>query len=344
MTWRFVGANFDQMHMNTNLGWVDDHPDADVVGVCDETPETSTGSLEEAVEELDLPDDAVFDDVEACLETVDADVVVGCPRNSLHADFVERVAPYGTAVAIEKPLSVTLEDADRMIDAMADTAGQLFVNWPAAWDAERHTLRRLVAEGVVGDVVEVQYYGGNAGAPPEDSWFYDPADGGGSMLDYLGYGATFSTWFRDGELPETVTAESYTPEDEPVDVQSATVCRYEAGLSTLQTTWRMLTNPWEVEPQPAKGYEIVGTDGAISNRTRGETIRVTTADEPEGYAVETDDLEPRWQDLAHYVVHCLENDEDPEGPLDPEFCREAHRIVETARRSATEGERLELVE
>lgn len=344
MTWRFVGANFDQMHLNTNLGWVDDHPDAEVVGVCDETPETSTGSLEEAVEDLDLPADAVFDDVEACLETVDADVVVGCPRNSLHADFVERVAPYGTDVAIEKPLSVTLEDADRMVDAMADADGQLFVNWPAAWDAERHTLRRLVTEGVVGDVVEVQYYGGNAGAPPDDSWFYDPEDGGGSMLDYLGYGATFSTWLRGGELPETVTAESYTPEDEPVDVQSVTVCRYEAGLSTLQTTWRMLTNPWETEPQPAKGYEVVGTDGAISNRTRGETIRVTTADEPEGYAVETDDLEPRWQDLAHYVVHCLDNDEDPEGPLDPEFCREAHRIVETARRSATEGARLELVE
>jgi len=45
-----------------------------------------------------------------------------------------------------------------------------------------------------------------------------------------------------------------------VDVQSATVCRYEDGLSTLQTTWRMLTNPWDIEPQPMKGYDIVGTE------------------------------------------------------------------------------------
>jgi len=342
MTWRFIGANFDQMHMNTNLQWVDDHPDAEVVAVCDETPETSTGSLDAAVEDFDLDEDAVFDDLDECLETVEAEVLIGCPRNSLHADFVERVAPYGLHVAIEKPLSVTLDDADRMIDAMVDADGQLFINWPAAWDAERHTLRRLVADGVIGDVVEVQYYGGNAGAPPNDSWFYDPEDGGGSMLDYLGYGSTFSTWIRGGELPETVTAESYTPEDSPVDVQSATICRYERGLSTLQTTWRMLTNPWEIKPQPAKGYEIVGTGGAISNR--GKEIHVTTEDEPEGYTVEADDLDPRWTDLAHYIVHCLEGDEEPEGPLDPEFCREAHRIVETARRSAEEGQRLDLIE
>jgi glucose-fructose oxidoreductase len=343
MTWRFVGANFDQMHLNTNLQWVDDHPDAEVVGVCDETPETSTGSLDTAVEDLGLSDDAIFKDLETCLETVEADAVIGCPRNSLHADFVERVAPYGLDIAIEKPLSVTVSDADRMIDAAADADGRLFINWPAAWDPERHTLRRLVDDGVIGDVVEVQYYGGNAGAPPDDSWFYDPEDGGGSMLDYLGYGSTFSTWFRDGELPETVTAESYTPEDSPVDVQSATICRYEDGISTLQTTWRMLTNPWEVNPKPEKGYGIVGTEGSISNRTRDGTIQVTTTENPEGYAVEPDDLDPRWQDLAHYMVHCFENDEEPEGPLDPEFCREAHRIVETARRSAEAGERLELL-
>ena len=67
MTWRFAGANFDQMHMNTNLQWVNDHPDAEVVGVCDETPETSTGSLDTAVEDLGLSDDAVFNDLEICL-------------------------------------------------------------------------------------------------------------------------------------------------------------------------------------------------------------------------------------------------------------------------------------
>ncbi|WP_114576560.1 Gfo/Idh/MocA family protein [Saliphagus sp. LR7] len=342
MTWRFVGANFDQMHMNTNLEWLADHPDCEVVALCDEEPETSTGSFERAVSDLDLPDDRVYDDLDRCLEASAPDVVVGCPRNSLHAEFVERVAAYDVGVAIEKPLAHSLEDADRMLEAMAD---DLFVvNWPVAWDPVKHEVKRLVEEGTIGEIIEVQYYGGNAGAPPEGSWFYDPDAGGGSMADYLGYGATFSTWFRGGELPKAVYADAYVPEDLAVDVQSSTSCRYEEGLSTLQTTWRLLTNPWEIQPQPAKGYELVGSEGAISTRERGVPIRVTTEERPEGYAVEPAPLEARYETLATYLVHCLETDSEPQGPADPAFCREAQRIVETARRSVERGERLALAE
>ncbi|RQG94246.1 Gfo/Idh/MocA family protein [Natrarchaeobius chitinivorans] len=343
MTWRFAGANFDQMHMNTNLEWVRDHPDAELVGVCDEDPETSTGSLSDAVSDLEIPDGDVYDDLDACLEESEPDVVLGCPRNAEHAVFVERVAAYDVHLAIEKPLAATLAGADRMLEAWRDE--NLFaINWPVLWDPVKHEVRRLVEAGTIGDVLEIQYYGGNAGAPPDGSWFYDPEAGGGSLLDYLGYGATFSTWFRGGELPSDVTAETYVPEEMTVDVQSSTVCRYESGLSTLQTSWRLLTNPWEIQPQPPKGYEIVGTAGAISTRDREVPIRVTTEDEPEGYAVEPDPLPDRFENLVHYVIDRLETGEEPEGPADPTFCREAHRIVESARRSADRGETVELVE
>ena len=344
MTWRFVGANFDQMHMNENLRWVHEHPDAEIVGVCDEDPETSTGSMEQAVEDFGLSDEAVFDDLNRCLEETEPDVVIGCPMNSQHAAFVERVVPYDVNVAIEKPLAAELADADRMIDAMAGKDELFVVNWPVTWDPVKHEVRSLVRDGLVGDVFEVQYYGGNAGAPPRDSWFYDAESGGGSLLDYLGYGATFSTWFRDGELPERVSAEAYVPDDLEVDVQSTTVCRYADGLSTLQTSWRMFTHPWEIQPQPPKGYEIVGTEGTISTRERGSPIRVQTEDDPEGYSVEPKPLPDRYKNLVTHLIYLLENDEEPEGPSDPAFCREAQRIVETARRSVEEPGSLELVE
>jgi glucose-fructose oxidoreductase len=231
-----------------------------------------------------------------------------------------------------------------MLDAMADTGNLFLLNWPVMWDPVKHELRRLVADGTIGDVVEVQYYGGNAGAPPADSWFYDRDAGGGSMLDYLGYGATFSTWFRGGELPQSITADAYVPEDLDVDVQSSTIARFEDGLSAFQTSWRMPTNPWEIEPQPMKGYVLVGTEGSISTVERGVPIRVQTDEEPEGFGVEPDPLSERFQNLIHYLIDLLETGEEPEGPADPEFSREAHRIVETARRSSEAGERLDLVE
>ena len=53
MTWRFAGANFDQMHMNTNLEWARDHPDTEVVGV-DPEPEPAAVLRHRVLEGVDL--------------------------------------------------------------------------------------------------------------------------------------------------------------------------------------------------------------------------------------------------------------------------------------------------
>lgn len=344
MTYRVVGANFDQMHIGTNLDWAADHPNVEVVGVCDEEPTTSTASLPEVADSLEIPPDRRYDDLDRCLEETLPDIVIGCPRNSLHAEFVERVAPYDVHVTIEKPLAMSVTDADRMINAMAETDKLLAVNWPVTWYPVHQEVKRLVDAGTIGDVIEVQYYAGNAGAPPDGSWFYDPEAGGGSLMDYLGYGATFSTWFRGGELPESITTETYVPEDMAVDVQSSSIAQYEDGLSTLQTSWQMFTHPWEIQPQPAKGYELVGTEGTISTRERNAPIRIQTADQPEGYVVEPEPLAPPHQNLVQYLVHCIEEGTEPTGPTDPELCRSAQRILDTARRSAEVGGQVELLE
>lgn len=344
MTYRVVGANFDQMHMHTNLQWVRDHPDAELVGVCDEDPSTSTGSLEKAAQDLDIPEEDQYDDMEAMFEATDPDIALLCPMNSKHPEYVERAAAYDVHVAIEKPLAMSIEDADRMLDAMADTGNLFAVNWPVTWSPVKHTVKRLLDEGTIGEIVEMQVYGGNAGAPPDDSWFYKEECGGGSLLDYLGYGATFTTWFRDGELPRSITTETYVPDGMDVDTQSSSVARYEDGLTTYGTSWDMFSHPWENQPQPAKGYDINGTEGTISTRTRGEEIFVQTEDRPEGFAVEPDELEPQHTDLISYLVHCLETGAELEGPTDAAFCREAQRIIETAQRSAERGERVELVD
>ena len=344
MIWRIAGANFDQMHMHTNLGWADGHPDAEIVGLCDEHPETSTGSLIESAETYGVPPKQRYDDLHRMLDETDPDIVLGCPMNADHPDFVERVLARDIHTVIEKPYAMSLEDADRMLEAAADSEGRLAVNWPSSWTAETHTVKRLVDEGTIGDIIELQYYGGNAGAPPNDSWFYQADCGGGSMLDYLGYGATFSTWFRGGELPSSIIADAYVPDDMDVDVQSTAVCRFADGLSTFQTSWRMFTHPWEHKPQPNKGYDIVGTDGTLSTRDRKDAIRVQTADDPDGFAVEPDEPPSPYGDLFQYLLDRLEKDKPFEGPTDPTFCREAQRLIETAQRSVNERAEVDLVD
>lgn len=370
MTWTVAGINFAHFHMGDNLRLVESHPDAEIAGICDEDPDEATLGLEDTAEEFGVPDDRVFRDHERCLEETDPDIVVLCPVPSEHADWVEKVAPYGVNVILEKPFATSVADADRILEAMAEGGGKLAVNWPLAWYESHRTTKRLVDDGAIGDILEVHYYDGNkgsgrftqveytesgelhfAGADLEDTdeaaatWWHQPERGGGSLNDYLGYGVTLGTWFRDGELPIEVTTDTYTPEWSPVDTHSVTIAKYETGLSKYETRWGTFTDPWVHQPQPKCGFVLVGTEGTISSYDYEETVRVQDEAHPEGYEVDVDPLETPLENVLQYVIHCLENDEEVAfPPLNPEHCREAQRIIDTAHLSADRGETVELVD
>ena len=96
------------------------------------------------------------------------------------------------------------------------------------------------------------------------SWFYKKAEGGGSLLDYLGYGVTLGTWFHGGRKPIEVTAVTDLPNGLEVDQHSVTVARYASGLSKFETRWGTFTDPWTHQPQPRCGFVLKGTEGTIA--------------------------------------------------------------------------------
>ena len=157
--WKIAGVNFDHFHMGDNLRAVFEHPDAEIVALCDEEP----GRMEEAVSNFGVPRERVYTDVERCLEQTRPDVVVLCPAAAKHGEWTARVAPFGALLMVEKPFAATLEEADAMAAAVAPTGKRLMINWPLAWMPCHRTAKRLVEEGRVGDVLEVHYYDGNRG-------------------------------------------------------------------------------------------------------------------------------------------------------------------------------------
>lgn len=339
--WRIAAVNFDQMHMNQNAEWVDAHPDAELVALCDENPSQSTGSMERAATACGITDERMYADLEACLDATNPDIVVMGPANADHAAYTERVAPYHVHVIVEKPFADTLANADNMIETMEKAGKELAVNWPSTWSPTTRTLKRLISNGTIGNVVEAEAYIGHAG-PPRQSWFYEADMGGGSLLDFLGYAAVNTTWFREGELPTTVTAETYSSPDTNVDTRSVSLCTYESGrFSTFQTTWERHEELQGHAPEPNGGDVIVGTEGTLS--TRGvDGIRVQNPSHPTGTVIEPDVVEPPYENVIQYVLHCLETGESITGPTAPMLSRNAQQILETARLSAERGERIEL--
>src|SRR5947209_5945873 len=117
------------MHMGDLLRMAHEHPRAQIVGICDETP----ARMEAAAKNFSLPADRVYTDYRRCIEQTKPDVVILCPATARHAEWTERVASFGVHILMEKPFAATLADADRMIAAMARTGKQLAINWPLRW-------------------------------------------------------------------------------------------------------------------------------------------------------------------------------------------------------------------
>jgi predicted dehydrogenase len=354
--WRVVGLSFEHAHMGDLLREVYEHPNAEIAGVWD----SDKARMAEAIANFSIPNERVYRDITQCVREAHPDLAVLCPATARHADVVEEVAALGVDILLEKPFAASLADADRMLATVKKSGVRLAVNWPLRWYPSHVTTKRLIDEGVIGDVIEVHFYDGNRGPlyhradkvtvsddevrrEKPTSWWYSKASGGGSLLDYLGYGATLGTWFMNGEAPVEVTAVADQPQGLEVDEHSIVICRYARGLSKLETRWGTFTDPWTTQPQPKCGFVVVGSEGTISSYDYDPHVGVQTRSQTTIRHVPVDELKAPFRKPVEYVLHCKERDLPFEGPLDPTLCRTAQRIVDTAALSARERRTLALL-
>lgn len=345
--WRVAVLGFDHMHAGDQLRLAAANPRAELVGAWGDRPDRAGAVLAD----LGLPGSLLHTDAGEMLDRAAPDIVVVCSTTADHVRWTEFLARHGVHVVVEKPFASSLADADRMIAAMRDTGRTLTVNWPLAWYPPHRTTRRLIAEGAIGRVVAIHYYDGNRGplkhvhdkhevAASDDaavknaSWWYQPEAGGGSLLDYLGYGVTLGTWFRDGELPSEVTAVTHVPAGLRVDEQSVVTAAYAGGLSTFQTRWGTLTDPWTVQSAPRCGFTVVGAAGVITSWDYADHVTLHTAGRPGGAAIPVDVLPPAERDHLAYLIDRLDRAAPVEGPSSCGISRAGQQVVDAAVASA----------
>lgn len=356
VTYGILGISFDHMHMGDLLRQVHEHPGAEIAGIFD----PDRAKMDTAVANFGIPEERVFTDLDACLGATDADLAILCSATAEHADYVERLAPRGLHIQVEKPFAASVTEARRMVAAMEGTGRRLAINWPIAWEASHITAKRLLDDGAIGDLIEVHYYSGNRGPlyhladkievsaaeverQKPTSWWYKKASGGGSLLDYMGYGATLGSWYMNGVAPIEVTCVVDEVPGIEVDQHAVAVCRYATGLSKLETRWGTFTDPWTLQPQPKCGFVLVGTDGTIASYDYEDHVTAQTRAQPAATPVAVDTLGPGQRGPIEYMVARLDDGAPITGPLDPALCLTGQRIVDSAVLSAAQKRTVELV-
>ncbi|MBM3823628.1 MAG: Gfo/Idh/MocA family oxidoreductase [Verrucomicrobia bacterium] len=344
-TWRIAGINFDHFHMGDLLRMAHDHPRVEIVGISDE----QSARMEEAISKLGIPRAQAFTDYRECLEKTKPDVVILCPAASKHGEWVKKVAPYGVHIMVEKPFAASLKEADSMVQAMPKDK-TLMINWPLQWVASHRTSYELIESGAIGEVLNVWHFGGNRGplwhgadkdektaaqvaAEKPKSWFYKKAHGGGSLLDYLGYGTTLGTWYQGGRRPLEVTATVDEPKGLEVDEHSIVVARYAHGLSKFETRWGTFTDPWIIQPQPRCGFIVSGTEGTVSSYDYDDHVTLQTRRKPKPHTVKAPPPKAPNQDPVQYLLHGLETGRPLSGPVSLPISRIGQEIVDAAVRS-----------
>jgi predicted dehydrogenase len=176
--------------------------------------------------------------------------------NALHATHAIAAIEAGRHVVLEKPMALTVADAERIVAAaqrynvgIGYAENQVFS--PIAVRA-----RALVVEGAVGRVRRVVGFCGHGGPPPR-TWFWDPKwAGGGAQFDLGSH--TVATALDLAGQPEVEAVERARLDEHPTGVDG----RAEATLVTAGGIEIDATSSF-VEATESMWYEVHGDAGVL---------------------------------------------------------------------------------
>jgi predicted dehydrogenase len=188
-------------------------------------------------------------------DAVDA-VYVATPH-PWHAEAALLAIRAGRHVLVEKPFTLDAQQA-REVVAAARASGVFCLE--AMWTRFLpHSLRirRLVADGAIGEPVTLSADHGQWFAPDRTHRLYAPELGGGALLDLGVYPVSWASMVLG--RPSSVTAAS-EPTSTGVDAQTSVVLRYPGGAQAVLTcTLGAVT--------PCRSF-IAGTEGVIDVEPR----------------------------------------------------------------------------
>lgn len=140
------------------------------------------------------------DTAEAVLAADDVDAVLVCTPTESHADYTVRALRAGKHVFCEKPMALSLAEADAMVEA-AETSGRiLMVGLVLRWFHEFKKLKAIVDANTVGHVRIVRTTRAAGFPRGRDDWYADYAKSGGLAMDMITHDYDFLRWcFGDVE-------------------------------------------------------------------------------------------------------------------------------------------------
>src|SRR4051812_25995301 len=292
-----------------------------------------------------------YSDWEKCIRESDCEVVdIGLP-NFLHARVCLAALNAGKHVIIEKPLAMTLEEADAMIATAKANDCLLMYAEELCFAPKYERVRKLVGEGAVGEIYMLKQAEKHSG--PHSAWFYDVNQSGGGVLMDMGcHGLAWFRWMLGGR-PKAISVTAHMQNGllhkgrTDGEENSLVIVEFEGGaIGVAENSW---AKPGGMEDS----VEVYGTGGVCYADLFQGNAALTYSEKGYGYAMEKAGSTQGWtftifeeafnqgypQELAHFI-HCVRDGEKP--LVTAEDGRAVLEMMYAAYESARTGAKVQL--
>ena len=245
----------EHMHAASFVRLLVEMPGVELTGIWDADPARARAAAERAsTRAVPL--------VEDLLSMVDG-VVITSP-NADHRELTERAAAAGVDVLCDKPLAVTVADAEAMVAACDHAGVRLMTAFPMRFSPAIRSLESSVRSGALGSIVCLE--GVNTGRMPDTlaPWFVDPArSGGGALMDHVVHLADLYRWILRDEVVEVYAVANRILQErfDRVETGGLVMLRFASGaFATIDCSW---SKPRSYPTWGGLAIDAIGTAGAI---------------------------------------------------------------------------------
>jgi predicted dehydrogenase len=250
--------------------------EAEAVAVASPTP----GNAEALARKYGIP--RFFRDYREMLGEKDIEMVSITAPNYLHAQMTIDIARAKKHVVCEKPLCMTLEEADEMIDVCRSEGVLLMYAEELFFTPKYVRAKEMADQGAFGKIHLVKQSEKHFG--PHSAWFWDMnRAGGGALMDLGCHGIAFCYWFLNRPKIATVYSQlgTYVHGDKTTaDDNALTIIEFDNGALAL------IENSWAKRGGMDDRIEVFGDAGlTYANLHMGNALP-TYSEHGYGYAVE----------------------------------------------------------
>jgi scyllo-inositol 2-dehydrogenase (NADP+) len=274
------------------------------------------------------------------------DVVILATPNNLHAAQAIQAMRFGKHVITDKPMCLTLAEADAMIETSLRYDRLLSVFQNRRWDGDFLTIKNAISSNLLGDPYIMELFWGQYGEP--SGWRSQTSNGGGKFFDLGAHLIDQALQLIDSQ-PTLVYANFHSPDTWSLDIEAhatATIIFANGVEARIETSsiaespkprWRIFGTLGTLIKEgidPQEQAMIAGNIDASEENPRNRAIFHPNSSTHSEKILDT--IPGRWRSFYENISRAIENRD--ELVVTPESCRQIIAIIEAARTSAFTGE------